>query len=108
MEISERRREKRIFHQLLVDFEAEGPPFLGITQNFSKGGMYIMTAQPYTAGRTVRLNLLFPAGGKTQLSGTVVRTDTSEIPSTFFANGMAVQFNASEAAYHSYLTAYGC
>ncbi len=100
-----RQDSKRYMRRIEAEFTVNGRTIRGISSNISAHGIFIRTHTPMTVGSTANIELIFPDGTRSSISGTVRRSTRTSF--AMVKNGMGVELTSRDARFIELLAELG-
>ncbi len=101
----DKRQQRRFLKRYRAEFSAHNRTYRGITVNFSLGGLFIITSNPFSQNTPIDIAVHLPDGSTSRLNGKVVGIyktlprDDVEIPYRIWNAGMGVTITQKDASF---------
>ena len=101
----DKRQQRRFLKRYRAEFSAHNRTYRGITVNFSLGGLFIITSNPFSQNTSLDIAVHLPDGSTSRLNGKVVgiyktlSRDDVEIPYRTRNDGMGVTITQKDASF---------
>ena len=80
----EKRKDVRLERSLVTELHVDGAAYLGTIRNESRGGVFVQTVGPFSAGQDVTLTYTPPSGMDQKRTGKIVN---------LYPGGIGVKYN---------------
>lgn len=98
------RKYQRFIRRLETEFTANNQNYIGISSDFSEGGLFVRTNHAFAPGTIVDLTIYLPDGNTSKLKGRVKRALKTTVVS--LKNGMGVEIIEKDPHYINFMTSF--
>lgn len=102
--MSRSRKHQRFIRRLETEFSANGKTYIGISSDFSEGGLFVRTNHAFIPGTIIELTVRLPEGKDSKLKGRVRRA--TKTPVVAIKNGMGIELIEKDGNYTDFITSF--